>query len=45
MRHTPLLRKEKSARPTKKVRHTVHVFLINLAAAKSNKAGEGNRGN
>jgi len=27
----------------KKVRHHVHVFLINLAAAESNKAGKANR--
>lgn len=45
MRHTPLLRKEKRARRTKKVCHYVDMFSINLAAAKSNKAGEGNRGN
>jgi len=45
MSHPPPLRKEKSARRAKKVRHYVHVFLINLAAAKTNKAGERDRAN
>lgn len=45
MRHTPPLRKEKSARRAKKVRPYVHVFLIDLAAAETNKAGERDRAN
>jgi len=45
MRHTPPLRKEKSASRAKKVCHFVHAFLIDSAACGTTEADKADRPN